>query len=55
MFQLAKTHPRYPKYKPTNIDWIGDIPDGWNKIKASTEIKCLMGAPFDSKLFSNED
>jgi type I restriction enzyme, S subunit len=29
MLQLTKAHPRYPKYKPTNIDWIGDIPDGW--------------------------
>ena len=29
MLQLAKTHSRYQKYNPTNIDWIGGIPDGW--------------------------
>ena len=29
MFQLDKKHQKYPKYNPTNIDWIGDIPDGW--------------------------
>lgn len=37
MFQLTKTHPRYSKYTPTNIDWLGDIPDGWEvkKLKNS--------------------
>lgn len=29
MFQLDKKHQKYQKYNPTNIDWIGDIPDGW--------------------------
>lgn len=55
MFNLKKIHPRYSEYKPTNIDWIGDIPYNWRKFRASTEIKCLMGAPFDSNLFSNEN
>ena len=30
MFQLDKKHQKYEKYNPTNIDWIRDIPDGWN-------------------------
>ena len=29
MFQLDKKHQKYEKYNPTNIDWIGDIPNGW--------------------------
>ena len=24
-------HKPYPKYKPSGIDWIGDIPEGWFK------------------------
>lgn len=24
-------HKSYPKYKPSGIDWIGDIPEGWDK------------------------
>lgn len=37
MFQLDKKHQKYQKYNPTNIDWIGDIPDGWEvkKLKNS--------------------
>lgn len=35
MFQLSKKHLRYSKYKPTNIDWIGDIPEGWGVRKMS--------------------
>lgn len=33
MITLKKTHLRYSKYNPTNIDWIGDIPDGWEARK----------------------
>ena len=25
-------HKPYPKYKPSGIDWIGEIPEGW-KVK----------------------
>lgn len=37
MITLNKNHPRYPKYKPSDIDWIGDVPDGWEvkKLKFS--------------------
>jgi type I restriction enzyme S subunit len=32
---------KYPKYKPSNIQWIGDIPDHWNflQIKRLTNVK----------------
>lgn len=30
MFQLDKKHQKYQKYNPSNIDWIVNIPDGWN-------------------------
>ncbi len=53
MFQLAKTHPRYPKYKPTNIDWIGDIPDGWEAMKLRF-IWQFSSSGIDKKLDDNE-
>lgn len=33
MVTFKKTHNRYEKYIPTNIDWIGDIPEGWEAMK----------------------
>ena len=21
--------PRYPKYKPSGVEWLGDVPEGW--------------------------
>jgi len=27
------TLPKYPIYKPSGIDWIGDIPEGWSVVK----------------------
>lgn len=49
MFQLDKTHQKYQKYNPSNIDWIVDIPDGWEvkKIKywASNQNKKTTFSP----------
>ena len=30
--------PRYPKYKPSGVEWLGDVPDGWESkpLKYST-------------------
>ena len=30
--------PRYPKYKPSGVEWLGDVPEGWeiDRIKRST-------------------
>lgn len=40
MITLNKTHPRYPSYIQTSIDWLGDIPEGWEvkKLKHVSEI-----------------
>lgn len=36
---------KYPKYKPSNIDWIGDIPEHWDvkKIKHNCYVKARVG------------
>lgn len=38
-------HKPYPKYKPSGIDWIGDIPEGWKvlPIKRIVEIPVTDG------------
>lgn len=36
----------YPKYKPTNIDWIGDIPEHWEAIKLKFLGKALIGITY---------
>jgi len=35
----------YPKYKPSNIEWIGEIPIEWNlsKIKFTSYVKGRVG------------
>ncbi len=35
----------YPTYKPSGVDWLGDIPDGWGviRIKFSTYVKGRVG------------
>lgn len=47
---------QYPKYKPSGIEWIGDIPEGW-KVKKIKEIKAttnnsFVDGPFGSNLKS---
>ena len=25
--------PRYPKYKPSGVEWLGDVPEHWERSK----------------------
>jgi len=42
----------YPKYKPSGIEWIGDIPEEWEAVKLKYLLKQKKGAlkpgPFGS-------
>jgi len=29
----------YPKYKPSGIDWLGDIPAGWESLNNRSVVK----------------
>lgn len=43
--------PRYPKYKPSGVEWLGDVPEGW-VVKPVRQLAAVVnGFPFDSKLF----
>ena len=42
---------KYPKYKDSRLEWLGEIPDHWEQ-KRIKETACLInGYPFDSKMF----
>ena len=46
-------HKPYPKYKPSGIDWIGDIPEGW-KIERLANIGIFSSSGIDKKINENE-
>ena len=25
--------PRYPKYKPSGVEWLGEVPEGWEVVR----------------------
>ena len=39
----ATKYKTYPKYKPSGIDWLGDIPDGWEVKRLKHAVKELVG------------
>ena len=39
----ATKYKTYSKYKPSSIDWLGDIPDGWEMKKLKHTVKELVG------------
>lgn len=45
---------QYPKYKPSNIDWIGDIPDHWD-VKRMKYVATANPSNIDKKSKEDED
>ena len=39
--------PRYPKYKPSGIEWLGDVPEHWDvlQMKRIATIRYGIGEP----------
>jgi type I restriction enzyme S subunit len=46
---------KYQSYKPSGIEWIGDIPIEWKVSKYKYNLTILSGFPFKSELFDNEN
>ncbi len=44
----------YPEYKPSGIDWLGEIPSHWEVISGKWAVNFTYGFTADSKLFSIE-
>lgn len=41
----------YPEYKDSGVEWIGCIPEHWDKKRIKETASLINGYPFDSKLF----
>ncbi|TWU50062.1 Type-1 restriction enzyme EcoKI specificity protein [Candidatus Brocadiaceae bacterium B188] len=41
----------YPSYKPTSIEWLGEIPEGWECRKTKFVSDFINGYAFDSELY----
>ena len=44
--------PKYPEYKDSGVEWIGDIPAHWITAPIKNLADVINGYPFDSRLFS---
>ena len=47
--------PTYPAYKPSGIDWLGEVPEHWEIVRIREHAALLNGFPFDSDLFGTSD
>ena len=47
--------PRYPKYKNTGVEWLGEVPTSWAVVPVKSIAKIINGFPFDSALFDSDE
>ena len=45
--------PKYPAYKYSGVEWLGEIPEGWEVNRLKSIISLLTGYPFKSEKYSN--
>ena len=46
---------KYETYKPSGVEWIGEIPERWKLKRGRFIVKLLPGFPADSDLFTDDD
>ena len=46
---------RYPDYKDSGIEWLGQIPAHWGTTRVADQSTLINGYPFDSALFTLDD
>jgi len=46
--------PRYPKYKPSGVEWLGDVPEGWVVCAPKRRIKSAAGGTLIKGMCSDE-
>jgi len=46
---------KYPKYKDSGVEWIGEIPEEWKAHRVDLIAEVTPGFPFDSDLFDKEN
>jgi type I restriction enzyme S subunit len=45
--------PRYPKYKPSGVEWLGDVPEGW-EVKRARAVGVFSSSGIDKKSVDGE-
>ena len=45
---------RYSKYKDSGVEWIGEIPEGWEVNRLGHSIDFISGFAFDSGKFTDD-
>src|SRR5690554_3879102 len=48
---MAEKYQAYPGYKSSGVEWIGKIPEHWDKKRIKETASLINGYPFDSKFF----
>jgi type I restriction enzyme, S subunit len=43
----------YPKYKPSGVEWLGDVPEGW-EVKRARDLGTFSGSGIDKKSVEGE-
>jgi len=46
---------RYSTYKPSGVEWIGEIPEYWTISKIKYHFRLISGFPFNSEDITNEE
>jgi type I restriction enzyme S subunit len=49
------TLPRYPNYKDSGVEWLGEVPGHWGVMPVKQLASIVNGYPFDSALFDSSD
>jgi type I restriction enzyme S subunit len=47
--------PHYLRYKPSGVEWVGDVPEHWNLTRLRDAARLTNGFPFDSDFFSQSE
>ena len=47
--------PRYKKYKPSGVEWQGDVPEHWKVGKCGFYLRILSGFAFPSSGFTEDE
>lgn len=52
--KFKKQHKKYPEYKDSGVEWIGEMPDGWDvrKLKFSSSV---LASNIDKKSYGDEE
>ena len=51
----VRTGQPYPAYKPSGVEWLGDVPANWQVLRLGRVIDLMVGFPFKSEDFSQSE